>query len=105
VLLRAKACRCLQTRPFGGDYAPGWMVAKRARARSPAFTHAGDNTMNFANVWMAPGRDLAILVCVNRSNGANRDGVALQATDKAVRDLIDLVDKQSAVENAGFSHV
>ena len=45
--------------------------------------------MNFANVWVAPGRNFAILVCVNQSGDT-----AFQATDEAVGAMIDLLKKQ-----------
>jgi len=39
--------------------------------------------MNYANVWLAPKRDFAIMVCVNQG-----DDAAFKATDEAVRALI-----------------
>ena len=50
-------------------------------------THAGDNTMNYANVWIAPQRDFAILVCVNQGGDT-----AFKATDRAVVALMKLLD-------------
>ena len=47
--------------------------------------HGGDNTMNFANVWVAPRRDFAVLACVNQSGDT-----AFQATDEVVGELIKL---------------
>jgi hypothetical protein len=45
--------------------------------------HGGDNTMNFALVWVAPRRDFAILVCINQSGDT-----AFQASDEATGALI-----------------
>jgi hypothetical protein len=45
--------------------------------------------MNFANVWVAPSRNFAILVCVNQSGNK-----AFQATDEVVGAMIDLLKKQ-----------
>lgn len=45
--------------------------------------------MNFANVWIAPQQNFAILVCVNQSGDT-----AFQATDEAVGAVIDLLKKQ-----------
>lgn len=88
-LLKPESYQKLQTPPFGGDYALGWMVAQRSWAGGKALNHAGDNTMNFANAWVAPSRNFAILVCVNQSG--NR---AFQATDEAVSAMIDLLKRQ-----------
>src|SRR5260221_8306878 len=84
-LLQAKSYQKLQTPPFDGDYALGWRVAQRDWAGGKALNHSGDNTMNFANVWVAPQRNFAILVCVNQSGNT-----AFQATDDAMSAMIDL---------------
>lgn len=84
-LLKPGTYQKLHTPPFGGEYALGWIVAQRDWGGGKVLNHAGDNTMNFANVWIAPQRDFAILVCVNQSGNA-----AFQATDAAVGALIKL---------------
>ena len=87
-LLKAEAYRKLQTPPFDDDYALGWGVAQRGWAGGKALNHAGDNTMNFANVWVAPKRGFAILACVNQSGKA-----AFQATDEVMGAMIELLSK------------
>jgi CubicO group peptidase (beta-lactamase class C family) len=89
-LLKSESYQKLQTPPFGGDYALGWTVVQRSWAGGKALNHGGDNTMNFANVWVAPNKDFAILVCVNQSGDT-----AFQATDEAVGAMIDLLKKQN----------
>ena len=89
-LLKAESYQKLLTPPLGGDYALGWMVANRSWAGGKALNHAGDNTMNFANVWVAPQRDFAILVCVNQSGDT-----AFKATDEAVGAMIELVGEEN----------
>jgi len=64
-------------------------VAQRGWAGGKALNHGGDNTMNFANVWVAPQRDFAILVCVNQGGDT-----AFKASDEAVGAMIDLLKKQ-----------
>jgi CubicO group peptidase (beta-lactamase class C family) len=89
-LLKPESYQKLQTPPFGGDYALGWTVVQRSWAGGKALNHGGDNTMNFANVWVAPNKDFAILVCVNQSGN-----IAFNATDEAVGAMIDLLKKQN----------
>ncbi len=84
-LLKPATYQKLHTPPFGGDYALGWMAVERSWGGGKVLNHGGDNTMNCANVWIAPKRDFAILVCVNQSGGT-----AFQATDEAVGALIKL---------------
>jgi len=86
-LLQPATYQKLHTPPCGGDYALGWLTAKRSWGGGKVLNHGGDNTMNFANVWIAPQRDFAILVCVNQSGND-----AFQATDAAVGELIRLHD-------------
>jgi CubicO group peptidase (beta-lactamase class C family) len=67
----------------GADYAFGWGVASRPWAQGAALTHAGSNTMNYCDVWIAPAIDLAVLAVTN-SGAADAGG----ATDEAVSALI-----------------
>jgi D-alanyl-D-alanine carboxypeptidase len=46
-------------------YMGGWICVPRSWARGLALTHAGSNTMNFCNTWLAPKRGLAVLVATN----------------------------------------
>jgi len=84
-LLEASSYKTLHTPPFGGDYALGWMVLERSWGGGKVLHHGGCNTMNFANVWVAPERDFAVLVCINQ--GGDR---AFEATDEVVGKLIEL---------------
>ena len=92
-MLKPEAYQKLHTAPFGGDYALGWMVSQRTWGGGKVLNHAGDNTMNFANVWMAPQRDFAILVCVNQSGTA-----AFEAADAAIVALLKLHDEKPSVK-------
>lgn len=89
-LLKPESYQKLQTPPFGGDYALGWIVVQRGWGGGTVLNHGGDNTMNFANVWVAPKRDFAILVCLNQSGDT-----AFQASDEAVGAMIKLWQSQS----------
>ena len=85
-LLKPESYQKLQTPPFGSDYALGWIVVERGWGGGTVLNHAGDNTMNFANVWVAPKKNFAILVCVNQSGDT-----AFQASDEAVGAMIKLI--------------
>ncbi|HEU5396004.1 MAG TPA: serine hydrolase domain-containing protein [Verrucomicrobiae bacterium] len=85
-LLKPESYKKLQTPPFGGDYALGWTVVQRSWGGGTVFCHQGDNTMNCANVWVAPKKNFAILVCVNQSGDT-----AFQASDEAVGALMGLL--------------
>jgi len=56
-----------------GQYAGGWIVAKRPWAKGVVLTHSGSNTMWYATVWLAPNLDRAFVVATNcrdeRSHG------------------------------------
>jgi CubicO group peptidase (beta-lactamase class C family) len=82
-LLKPASYQKLHTPPFEGEYALGWLAVERAWGGGTVLNHAGDNTMNFANAWVAPHRDFAVLVCVNQSGHS-----AYQASDEAVGALI-----------------
>lgn len=86
-LLRPESYTRLITPPPGADYALGWGVTRRGWGGGAVLHHSGDNTMNHANVWIAPKRDFAILACANQGGGK-----AFQATDAAVSALIRLIE-------------
>ena len=85
-LLKPDSYKELQTPPVGGDYALGWSVVQRSWGGGTVLCHQGDNTMNCANVWVAPKKNFAILVCVNQGGDT-----AFQASDAAVGALIGLM--------------
>jgi CubicO group peptidase (beta-lactamase class C family) len=74
----------MHTPPFDGDYGLGWIVVQRPWGGGTVLNHVGTNKMNKSNVWIAPKRDFAILVC------ANQGDAAAKATDEAVIALIKL---------------
>jgi CubicO group peptidase (beta-lactamase class C family) len=90
-LLKPETYQTLHTPPFAGDYALGWLSVNRGWGGGKVLTHAGDNTMNFATVWIAPKRDFAILVCINQSSP-----VGAKAADEAVGALMKLVPEKTA---------
>jgi hypothetical protein len=65
-------------------------VVKRDWGGGTVLNHAGDNTMNHANVWIAPQRDFAVLVCINQGGEA-----ASKASDEAAAALIRLRESRS----------
>lgn len=63
-------------------YSAGWVVTRRDWAGGLALNHCGCNTLFFANVWLAPERDFAVLVVANQGLDA------FEATDAAVAALV-----------------
>ncbi len=90
-LLKPESYRKLHTPAFGGEYALGWLVVEREWGGGKVLNHGGDNTMNCANVWVAPLRDFAVLACINQSGDT-----AFEASDEAISALIKLHTEPSA---------
>lgn len=82
-VLKAATYRELQEPGPADDNAKGWIALDRPWGGGRVLHHAGSNTMNYANVWVAPAKDFAVLVCVNRGGDA-----AFKATDEAVGAII-----------------
>jgi CubicO group peptidase (beta-lactamase class C family) len=89
-LLKAESYQKIQTPAFGGEQALGWLAVERGWGGGTVLNHGGDNTMNFANVWVAPRLNFAILVCINQSGDT-----AFKASDEAVGALIKLQRSQT----------
>jgi CubicO group peptidase (beta-lactamase class C family) len=81
-LLSPQSYEILQNTHFGGHYALGWIVANRDWAGGKALTHTGSNTMYLADVWIAPQKNFAILVCTNEGQDS------FTAADQAVAGII-----------------
>jgi CubicO group peptidase (beta-lactamase class C family) len=81
-LLQAATYRELATATAGGDYGLGWVVTRRDWAGGLALNHCGCNTLFFANVWLVPERDFAVLVVANQGEDA------FGATDAAVAAVV-----------------
>lgn len=96
-LLQPESYQVLAKPSFGGDYALGWLAVERAWGGGTVLNHCGCNTMYYANAWLAPARDFAVLVCANQGLDA------FDATDEAVSALIDWQNRHSPAASAGAS--
>lgn len=84
-LLKAESYAALHAVAGEGDFALGWIVARRGWGGGAVLTHSGCNTMNYSVAWLAPKRNFAVLVCINQG-----DDVAARAADEAAAALIGL---------------
>lgn len=65
-LLTAASFSKLHTSYPGQEYTyGGWFKVERAWAGGVVFTHDGSNTLNYATVWWAPNRNLAVMAVSN----------------------------------------
>ena len=51
--------------PIKNNYACGWSVVKTSWTDELVYTHAGSNTMNFAQCWIIPKKNKGILITSN----------------------------------------
>ena len=71
--LSAASFTRLHTPPTGGDYALGWVVAT---APLHQLWHNGSNTLWYAEVWIVPSRDAALLAATNCATTPCQQAVA-----------------------------
>lgn len=64
-LLKAETYRVIAEDPDGDGYALGWGRSERDWAGGMTLSHAGSNTYWYAVTWLAPERDLAMVVATN----------------------------------------
>lgn len=69
--------------PVHADYAMGWIVTSRSWSNGAVYTHSGSNTQWYTNVWIAPGRNWAVVVVTNVGGAP-----AIAATNAAVTAMI-----------------
>jgi CubicO group peptidase (beta-lactamase class C family) len=77
------------------EYAMGWSVVSRQWGGGTVLHHAGSNGLNYSNVWIAPKRGFAVLVCTNQ-------GDSFEATDEAAGALIELHGRWLAEGSVGW---
>lgn len=83
-LLSLESFRKLHERYPGHEYTyGGWIRVDQAWAGGPALTHGGSNTMNFANIWIIPAKNAALLSATNIGGDS-----AAVATDEAIGTLL-----------------
>ena len=64
-LLKSETFRKLHSPSGGGDYACGWVVAKRGWAGGNALWHNGSNGMWYVVMWLAPEKDFSVIAATN----------------------------------------
>lgn len=64
-LLKAETWKLLHSDVAGQGYALGWIVTTRPWARGAVLWHNGTNTNNYAAMWLAPERGIAVVIATN----------------------------------------
>ena len=75
-LLLPEIYQDMQTDPTskGDGYGFGWGICTRDWAGGKDLNHAGSNTMNFCDAWLAPGKKFGVLVVCNQGGDAAAKG-------------------------------
>jgi CubicO group peptidase (beta-lactamase class C family) len=87
LLLKPETFQQLHKDRYAQSYALGWGVHERSWAGGLALQHSGSNTMWFANIWIAPQRNAALLAATNVAHCPARDA-GFRATDAVIGALI-----------------
>lgn len=58
------------------------------KSKGPAFHLSGSNTLHFANTWLAPSRDIALLSVTNYAGENLKAGT--QATDEVIKNFLEI---------------
>ena len=64
-LLKLETWKYLHTDPFGNEYAFGWFLLSRPWANGRVLVHDGSNTVNYAVMWLAPERGIAMMIAID----------------------------------------
>ncbi len=83
--LKPETLAHLHTPPPGENYACGWVVRTVPWGQEKALWHNGSNTMWYAEMWVVPGPDYAILTATNQFGDPG-----VKACDEAARALAEL---------------
>lgn len=72
-LLKPETFKQLETPPFDDQHALGLRLTQPAWAIDTVLYHASPDPGSFACVWVAPGKNLAMVVCINQAGKAGRE--------------------------------
>ena len=94
-LLKTETWKRLHSDVAAQGYALGWSVGTRPWARGVVLTHAGSNTLNYAVMWLAPERGIAMVIATNvgvdETNALTRvTGIADQGIGALLTELVKL---------------
>jgi CubicO group peptidase (beta-lactamase class C family) len=94
-LLKTETWKRLHSDVAGQSYALGWGVGTRPWARGTVLTHSGSNTLNYAVMWLAPQRGIAMVIATNvgvdETNSLTRvTGIADQGVGALLQELLKL---------------
>ena len=94
-LLKTETWKRLHSDVAGQGYALGWSVFTQPWARGPILNHNGTNTNNYAVMWLAPERGIAVVIAMNvgadENNSIARVGsIANQGVGALLQELFKL---------------
>jgi len=87
LLLKPESFQQLHKDGYQQDYALGWALAQRPWASGVALQHNGSNTLWFADIWIAPQRNAALLAATNTADCPS-SGAGSKACDEAIAAMI-----------------
>jgi CubicO group peptidase (beta-lactamase class C family) len=74
-LLKKETMRKLHTPPAGGDYACGWGCSRKLPSAGTLLTHGGSNGQWLLLMWLAPERNLSVVVATNIAGKGAEKGI------------------------------
>lgn len=83
-LLAPETYQIIGADPEGDGYALGWGVSERDWAGGTAYVHAGSNRFWYCVAWVAPAKNLSLVVAVNTAAPGTQ-----QAADEALQAMIE----------------
>jgi len=87
LLLKPESFQQLHKDWYQQGYALGWSLAERDWASGVALQHNGSNTLWYADIWIAPMRDAALLAATNTADCPSA-GIGFTACDAAIGAMI-----------------
>ena len=87
LLLKPESFQQLHKDWYQQGYALGWAWAQRPWASGYALQHNGSNTLWYADIWIAPQRNAALLAATNTADCPSA-GIGFKACDAAIAAMI-----------------
>jgi CubicO group peptidase (beta-lactamase class C family) len=87
---------------YGGYYSLGWALYEGNWAAGVAYGHAGSNGIYYADAWMVPNLNYAVMVVANAGGGTTADA-AKEAVEKVFEKiLLQMISEKPTISNLEY---
>jgi hypothetical protein len=87
---------------YGGDYSLGWALVEGNWAGGVAYGHAGSNGIYYADAYVVPNLNYAVMVAANAGGSATADAVEKAVEQVFTRIIVPILSEKPVISNLEY---